>query len=295
METEALHYLCWRHMTSQISPSNKLNELPGDQWLYFTKSLLNTNYPYEYGHELRKAHGANKPPRLMSQIIEFFTKPDALILDPFAGVGGTLIGASICAKPRMAVGIEINQKWVEVYHQVLALHTELQSQQMLQGDCLRVMATMEASSFDFIAFDPPYNIHLKQTMSGGNAAEQHTNRRTDYDMRSHDPADLANLACYEEYLDAMERVFVECSRLLKPKKYLVFIVRNAYQHGEYSFVQADLARRARPYGLITKGEIVWSQAGTRLRPYGYPFAYVPNITHQYIIVLCKQEERTRIS
>jgi DNA modification methylase len=275
-------------MASHISPNNKLNELAGDQWLYFTKSLLSTSYPYEYGHELRKEHGANKPPRLMSQIIEFFTKPGALILDPFAGVGGTLIGASICAKPRSAVGIEINQKWVKVYHQVLTQCTELQPQQMVQGDCLQVMATMEASSFDFITFDPPYNVHLEKTMSGGKAAEQHTNRRTNYDMRSADPADLANLASYEDFLDAMERVFMECSRLLKPKKYLVFIVRNCYQNGEYSFVHADLARRARQHGLIAKGEIVWSQNGTRLRPYGYPFAYVPNIVHQHIVVVCKQ-------
>jgi hypothetical protein len=42
--------------TSPISPRNKLNELSGNRWLYFTKSVLTTNYPYEYGHALRKAH-----------------------------------------------------------------------------------------------------------------------------------------------------------------------------------------------------------------------------------------------
>lgn len=275
-------------MTSQVSPNNKLNELAGDQWLFFTKSLLSTNYPYEYGHELRKAHGANKPPRLMCQLIEFFTKPGALILDPLAGVGGTLLGAATCAKPRQAVGIEINQKWIDIYHQVLAQHTELQPQQMVQGDCLQIMPTMESASFDFIVTDPPYTVHLEQTMSGGSAAEQHTNRRTDYNMRSDNPADLANLASYEDFLDAMERIFMECSRLLKPRKYLVYIVRNFYQNGEYHFTHVDLARRAKQQGFTPKGEIVWSQVGTRLRPYAYPFAYVPNIIHQFLVVLRKE-------
>lgn len=43
-------------------PANDLNELPGEEWLYFTRSVLLTAYPSELGHALRKRHGANKPP-----------------------------------------------------------------------------------------------------------------------------------------------------------------------------------------------------------------------------------------
>ncbi|HLZ61475.1 MAG TPA: DNA methyltransferase [Ktedonosporobacter sp.] len=271
-----------------ISLRNKLNELTGAEWLYFTKSLLTTTYASEYGHQLRKAHGANKPPQLMCQLIEFFTKPEGRVLDPFAGVGGTLIGASICKKTRQATGIEINQKWVDIYQQIIAeSNGSIEPQHMLCGDCLDIMQTMEPASFDFIATDPPYNIHFEQTMSSGQYAGAHSNRRTDYDMRSDHPADLANLASYEDYLDAMERVFAACHVLLKPQKYMAIIVRNAYQHGEYMFTHVDLARRARLHGFIPKGEIIWYQIGTRLRPYGYPFAYIPNIAHQYIVVLQK--------
>jgi DNA modification methylase len=276
---------------NNVSIRNVLNDLNGSEWLYFTKSILTTTYPSAYGHQLRKEHGANKPPQLMRQLIEFFTKPDGRILDPFAGVGGTLIGASICQKPREAIGIEINQRWIDIYHRVMSeernITPSLQSQVLLHGDCLRIMETMSDASFDFIATDPPYNIHLTQTMSQDSYAGTHTNRRTNYDMHSDDPADLANLASYSEYLDAMERVFSTCYRLLRPCKYMIVIVRNAYQHGEYIFTHADLARRARKQGLTPKGEIIWYQAGTRLRPYGYPFAYIPNIAHQYIVILQK--------
>jgi DNA modification methylase len=276
--------------SSDISAKNTLNELTGAEWLYFTKSILTTTYPSAYGHQLRKVHGANKPPQLMSQLIEFFTKSGGRVLDPFAGVGGTLIGASICKKPRDAVGIEINQKWVDIYQQVIAESKGLLlPQQMLCGDCLEIMGTLEDASFDLIATDPPYNIHLEQTMSNGRYAEAHVNRRTDYDMRSEEPADLANLADYESYLDAMEQVFSTCYRLLKPGKYMVVIVRDAYQRGEYIFTHVDLARRAQEHGFVPKGEIIWYQAGTRLRPYGYPFAYIPNIAHQYIVVMQKRK------
>ena len=53
----------------------------------------------------RKAHGANKPPRLMARLIEFFSRGGELVLDPFAGVGGTLLGAAICRAPRRALGL----------------------------------------------------------------------------------------------------------------------------------------------------------------------------------------------
>lgn len=279
---------------NDISVRNTLNELTGAEWLYFTKSIITTAYPSEYGHTLRKAHGANKPPQLMCQLIEFFTKPSGRILDPFAGVGGTLIGASICKKPRQALGIEINQKWVDIYQQILTESMgTLAAQQLLCGDCLKLMGTFEPRSFDFIATDPPYNIHLEKTMTNGRYTETYTNRRTDYDMRSSDPADLANLSSYEAYLDAMEQVFALSYTLLKPQKYMVVIVRNAYQHGEYIFTHVDLARRAKLHGFVPKGEIIWYQAGTRLRPYGYPFAYIPNIAHQYILVLQKPKQLSK--
>ena len=100
-------------------PDNTLNELTGEEWLYFTKSVLTTAYPSELGHAARKAHGANKPPRLMARLIEFFTRSGELVLDPFAGVGGTLLGAAIARGPRRALGIELEPRWVAVYEQVV--------------------------------------------------------------------------------------------------------------------------------------------------------------------------------
>src|ERR671918_2390246 len=102
-----------------VHPKNTLNELSGEEWLYFTKSVWTTAYPSELGHALRREHGANKPPRLMARLIEFFTKGGELVLDPFAGVGGTLLGAAIPRGPRRAIGIELSPAWVSVYEEVL--------------------------------------------------------------------------------------------------------------------------------------------------------------------------------
>jgi hypothetical protein len=153
------------------------------------------------------------------------------------------------------------------------------------GDSLAILPTLADASVDFVATDPPYNVQLPLTMAGGPLAEQHANRRTDYAMVSDDPADLANATDYPAFLDAMTRMLAEVRRVLRPGRYATLIVRDAYQDGRYLFTGADLASRATSVGLIPKGDLVWYQAGTRLRPYGYPKVFVPNIAHQHILVL----------
>lgn len=293
-------------------PRNTLNDLAGEEWLYFTKSLWTSAYPSELGHARRRAHGANKPPRLMCRLIEYFTRTGELVLDPFAGVGGTLLGAAIADGPRRAIGIELEPRWVEIWG---SLVEDLQAErdgrgplladlgpmdpggvrgfdasgvELRLGDTKLILPTLPSESVDFVLTDPPYNVQLPLTMAGGKLAETHANRRTDYAMRTDDPADLANCADYPAFLDAMEGVLAECRRVLRPGRYAAVIVRDAYQAGRYMFTGADLAARASTVGFVPKGDLIWYQAGSRLRPYGYPTAFVPNIVHQHILVLRRE-------
>ena len=299
-------------------PDNTLNELSGEEWLYFTKSVWGTAYPSELGHGLRKQHGANKPPRLMARLIEFFTVTGELVLDPFAGVGGTLLGAAISRGPRRALGLEIESRWVSVYESLVRdLAAERDGRgpvvadignsdpggergfdpsglEMRLGDSLALLPEIGSDSIDFIATDPPYNIQLPLTMSGGKLAEQHANRRTDYAMVTDHAGDLANSASYATYLDRMEEVFGQLVRVLRPNRYAAVIVRDAYQEGRYIFTGSDLADRATRAGFAAKGDVIWYQAGTRLRPYGYPHAFVPNISHQHVLILRRETARKKL-
>ena len=298
-------------------PGNTLNELSGEEWLYFTKSVWGTAYPSELGHALRKRHGANKPPRLMARLIEFFTKSGELVLDPFAGVGGTLLGAAIARGPRRAIGLEIEQRWVDTFEELLRVlpaerdglgplladigsadpggerHFDPSGLEMRLGDALALLPQIEPESVDFIATDPPYNIQLPITMAGGKLAEEHANRRTDYAMVTEHAGDLANSADYATFLDRIEGLFGEMARVLRTDRYAAVIVRDAYQDGRYIFTGSDLADRATRAGFTVKGDVIWYQAGTRLRPYGYPHSFVPNIAHQHVLVLRRESGRRK--
>jgi DNA modification methylase len=296
-------------------PANTLNELSGEEWLYFTKSLMTTAYPSELGHAARRAHGANKPPRLMARLIEFFSRTGDLVLDPFAGVGGTLLGAAIARGPRRALGIELEPSWAAIFEDVVRdLSNERDGAgpelaelgtadpggmrgfdpggiELRVGDALAVLPTLAAGSVDFVATDPPYNLQLPMTMAGGKLAEAHANRGSEYAMKPDWTADLANAADYPTFLERMGVVLRELRRVLREGGYAVVIVRDAYQDGRYVFTGSDLAARATEVGLIPKGDLIWYQAGTRLRPYGYPRAFVPNIVHQHILVLRNEVAR----
>ena len=298
-------------------PRNTLNELSGEEWLYFTKSVWTTAYPSELGHALRKQHGANKPPRLMARLIEFFTKSGELVLDPFAGVGGTLLGAAIARDPRRAYGIELSARWADVYAEVVRVAlaerdgsgpelADLGSNdpggprgfdpsgcELVVGDALAVLPTLDPESVDFVATDPPYNVQLPMTMSGGTLAESFANRRTDYAMVTDDPADLANAPDYPAFLDRMTHVLAELARVLRRRRYAVLIVRDAYQDGRYVFTGADLAARAASVGLVPKGDLIWYQAGTRLRPDGSPTGVGPTSAPQPLRVRRREAARAR--
>ena len=297
-------------------PANTLNELPGEEWLYFTKSLLTTAYPSELGHAARRAHGANKPPRLMARLIEFFSQTGELVLDPFAGVGGTLLGAAIARGPRRALGIELEPRWAAVFDDVVRdLSAERDGAgpvladlgaadpggprafdpsgvELRVGDAAAVLPTIETGSIDFVATDPPYNLQLPMTMAGGRARRdprQPPDRLRDGHRLT--ATTWPTPPTTRPSSTGWSVVFGELRRVLREGRYAVVIVRDAYQDGRYVFTGSDLAARAAAVGLVPKGDLIWYQAGTRLRPYGYPHAFVPNIVHQHILVLRNEAAR----
>lgn len=52
-------------------------------------------------------------------------------------------------------------------------------------------------------------------------------------------------------------------------------------------LHADLAREMEARGFTLKGISILYQRHKRVFPYGFPYSYVPNLHHQYIVILEK--------
>lgn len=100
--------------------------------------------------------------------------------------------------------------------------------------------------------------------------------------------DFRNAPTFEEFYARMEQIAYWFFQLLKPNRYAIVMIRDSYQNGEYIPASFHVAERFRKIGFRFKGVRIWYQTGAPVRPYGYPFAYVPNIVHHSILVFHKE-------
>lgn len=66
----------------------------------------------ETNREMRKLHKALYPVTLPKRVIEFLTRPNQIVLDPFMGLGTTAVGCKVLPEKRHFIGYEINQNYV---------------------------------------------------------------------------------------------------------------------------------------------------------------------------------------
>ena len=133
--------------------ANQINDLTGKEWVYATKSVIPKGFPPSFQLKLRNKHGGQKPPELCESLIRTFTKEGETVLDPFCGVGGTLIGCHL--SDRKGIGIEINKEWIDVYHNICNLEY-LKSKEIIHGDSREILKNFiddKREKFDFILTD----------------------------------------------------------------------------------------------------------------------------------------------
>ena len=74
------------------SEANRVNDLTGREWVFWSRSVITKPYPPNLQHALRNRHGGQKPPELCADLVRAFSKQGQRVLDPFMGVGGVLLG-----------------------------------------------------------------------------------------------------------------------------------------------------------------------------------------------------------
>jgi DNA modification methylase len=267
------------------SEDNRVNDLTGREWVFWTRSVITKPYPPRLQHALRNQHGGQKPPDLCADLLRVFTKEGQLVLDPFMGVGGTLLGASLCG--RRAVGIDVNERWIGIYREVCA-REGLPEQETIEGDACDALQGLKNRSFDCVLTDVPYWKMDTASRSRG------TFKRADGEAK---PARASKLSAFQsreyaskaEWLEHMGRIFREAAGLLRPAGYLLSFIGDMYRDNEYHCLSGELAAVLRLIpGLVWKANLVWYDVSKKLHLYGYQYSYIPSMIHQNILVFRKE-------
>jgi tRNA G10 N-methylase Trm11 len=279
----------------KMDPRNVLNDLTGSQWVWFLNSIWMTNTARSgdksHAYDLRKEHPSPKPPDLLRELVEFFTKKDGKVLDIFAGVGSTLLACAL--SQRRGFGIELSQQYIDIYKQICQREPQkYQAMPLLMGDARDAAAMPQIlvnAPYNLILTDPPYSDMLSRPRTKQDAGEA-----TPF---TQDGNDLGNIEStiegkppYAAFLDELCAIMADASGLLIKGGYLVVFCKDfqptAYHH---NLLHADMVSSLSEIpGLRYRGMRIWANLTPKLYPYGYPYAFVANQIQQYILIFRKE-------
>jgi len=268
---------------------NRLNDLTAKEWIPETVSVW-IQRGLGKGHEhaqIERQHPAPFSFQDVGRLIRFFTKAGERVLDPFVGVGSTLKAAAI--EGRRGVGIELNKKYANLAR--IRLQKELgdapdacHDQKVIRGDARAIIPTLPPDSVKLVVTSPPYwNILHKQDHKVRQERVAH-GLDTQYSLSK---ADLGNLATYSAFLKEVADTLALTRSCLVDGGHLCVVVGDFRHKAQYYMFHADIAREMEARGFTLKGVKILYQRHKRVFPYGFPYAYVPNLHHQYIVILAK--------
>src|SRR5687768_9713168 len=147
---------------------------------------------YGEGQQGRPGYKGATPSYVIWNLLQRYTKEKDLVVDCFAGSGTTLDVAR--DTNRRALGYDVHPARKDIF----------------RVDARKLPPEL-TSKVDFVFIDPPYSTHL------------------DY---GDDPRDIGKLdvSVGTAYYDAMDQVFAEIQRVLKPGKHMALYVSDSYEH-----------------------------------------------------------------
>jgi len=287
-----------------FSKKNNLNDLSGKEWMKLTSSVeeysedgdhildkyleevKSTSYPTRgvnsYAHQIRKAHPSPKPPQLFIELIALLTKGEEIILDPFAGAGSSLIAAT--SINRKAIGIDLLDKYKSIYIEA-AQELNLIPDNYIIGDSTKEETYKNIEQdVDLIICDPPYANMMAKKKTGTVMYQKGISPTPFTELE----ADIGNVTL-DKFFPLLKSSIELSSKILKKGKYIVIFMKDLQPSKLYDgLLHADTIRTISSIpGISYRGLKIWHNKSGKLFPYGYPFGYVSNQMHQYILVFKK--------
>ena len=278
-----------------VDERNSLNDMTGKEWLpetksYFFQKGLGADHP---DAQIEKQHPAPYSFQDIEKLILFFTKSGMTVLDPFGGIGSTAKACELTG--RKCISIELSEK----YHNLSLKRLEKEvakgasnKHEFINGDSCAILPTLKKESIDFMVTSPPYWGILNKQDQKVKKERVANNLDTKY---SESDLDLGNVADYKEFLKILvEKIFMQCARVLKKERYMAIVISDFRDKGEYISFHSDLIQSLNHHKiegggtLVLQGTKILIQNHKSLLPYGYPFSYVENIHHQYVLIFRKK-------
>ena len=208
------------------------------------------------------------------------------ILDPFLGVGSTIIGTY---KDNNTIGIELNPEYVDLTRERFELldikEQALANSTIICGDSLEEVKKLDAR-IDVVITSPPYFNILKNKTSGVRTDSSQSRQGIEY--YSDDSKDIGNCDNYQEYLQAIKGLFSDINKIMTKDGEVYLVISDFTINKKETDIHSDCVKLMNDAGYSYCGTSYILQNQKAIYPFGYPYKIVLNHIYQYIIKFKKE-------
>ncbi|MFX0173203.1 MAG: DNA methyltransferase [Candidatus Hodarchaeota archaeon] len=274
-------------------PENHLSCISAKDW---TRNMIGV---WEFDYEKRdlrdkKIHPAVFPISLAKKVISIYTHKGEVVLDPFNGVGTTLVAAKDLE--RHAIGIDLNPHYCKIAQdrlqfttldQFLSDEKEEYNYEVIIDDAMNLLDYIPQNSIDLVFTSPPYaNILDKpRTNKSKHSKKRRDNRIGVVEQYSEDKRDLGTKKP-DDFIKSLQSTCTRLHTVLKPKKRLIINIRDVVPF----FIQPVLIPSIEKINFQLKNIVVWDKRKLiqNMGIFGWPSNFIVlNSAYEYIFEFIK--------
>lgn len=268
-------------------PEKHINCLTAKEWIKHQVAI------WEFYYEKRDIrdkdiHPAVFPIALPKKCIQLFTHKGELVLDPFVGIGTTLIAARDLG--RNAVGFDLNKKYIDYAKRRLGqleLNFENTKQVAICDDAINIPKYLNKNTVALTVTSPPYanmlnHRRLNKSIRGDLRENKHFRQIQQY---SNNPRDLGTMRP-KEYAQAIAEIYKGILPLLKPKAHCIININDLWENNHRYPTHSYVIEAMQKVGYELRNVIIWDKRNlvNKVGIYGWPSNYITlSTTFEYIL------------
>lgn len=267
-------------------PPNHINCLTPKEWIRSQVGI------WEFSYEKRdirdkNIHPAVFPIGLPAKCIKLFTHQGELVIDPFVGIGTTLLAAQDLN--RNAVGFDLKKEYIDIAKSRLAQGNPLNTTQQMaiKDDARNIPQYLKEKTVALAVTSPPYSKFLdKPRLNKSIRGDLRNNKHyLTVQQYSQDPDDIGTLEPIA-FSKALGEIYRGILPLLRPKAHCVININDLWWQNKRIPTHVHVVEALTEVGYELRNILIWDRRNlvNRVGIFGWPNNYIKlGTTFEYIL------------
>ena len=245
----------------------------------------------------KSVHPAVFPIALPAHFIETLTHKGELILDPFVGIGTTLVASQDLG--RNAVGFDLQQKYVDKSYERLSQSRLFDDTKQLAivDDARNISEYFDTETVSLCITSPPYPEFLthkrkNKSMRGNLRQNKHYNEVQQY---SFDERDIGHLK-HEPYAKSLTEIYSGILPLMKEKSHCIVNINDLWKENRRYVTHRFVIDALTKAGFEFRNTFIWDKRNlvNRVGIFGWPNNFISmGATFEYILDFWRPPKETK--